>query len=256
MKTEITVITPAYNAASYLEQCIESVLNQTIPCKMVIVDDASVDDTAAIAKRIAEQYPERIRVLENDRNRGVAVSRNRAIQAADTTYIALLDADDWWTLDKLELQLAAIKRIDADVCYSGRELMCENGTTTGRILHVLENVTYKELLKGNIISCSSVLMKREDALNYPMDHDELHEDYIMWLSMLRDGKRFVGINQPLLKSRLCAGGKSRDKFKAARMTYGVYRYMGIPVWKTWYYLVCYAWNGVRKYAGITKKDRE
>lgn len=249
MKTEITVITPAYNAAPYLEKCIESVLNQTIPCKMLIVDDCSKDDTAAIAGRYAERYPERIRVIASPKNQGVAASRNLAVQEADTEYVALLDADDWWAYDKLELQMAAIKQADADACYSGRELMCEDETTTGKKLQVPKQVTYGQLLKGNVISCSSVLMRRADALAYPMTHDELHEDYIVWLSMLRDGKKFVGVDKPLLKSRLGESGKSRNKKKSARMTYGVYRYMGIPVWKACYYFVCYAWNGVRKYAG-------
>jgi glycosyltransferase involved in cell wall biosynthesis len=60
---QVTAITAAYNAASYIENCIQSVLAQTVPCRMVIVDDASRDDTYAIAMRYAEEYPDRITVL-------------------------------------------------------------------------------------------------------------------------------------------------------------------------------------------------
>ena len=125
--------------------------------------------------------------------------------------------------------------------------------STTKIVQVPETVTYHGLLKGNVIPCSSVLMRREDALQYPMTHDELHEDYIVWLSMLRDGKTFAGVNEPLLKSRLGETGKSRKKGKSARMTYGVYRYMGIPVWKAVYYFCCYAAAGCKKYAGARGK---
>ena len=52
---QVTAITAAYNAASYIENCIQSVLAQTVPCRMVIVDDASRDDTYAIAMRYAEE---------------------------------------------------------------------------------------------------------------------------------------------------------------------------------------------------------
>ncbi len=71
--------------------------------------------------------------------------------------------------------------------------------------------------------------------------------------MLRDGKTFAGVNEPLLKSRLGETGKSRKKGKSARMTYGVYRYMGIPVWKAVYYFCCYAAAGCKKYAGARGK---
>lgn len=252
MITEVTVITPAYNAASYIEQAIQSVLDQTVPCKMIIVDDASSDDTVARANKYAREYPDRILVIENENNVGVAVARNIAVQNAGTEYVAFLDADDWWSSEKIERQLEIIEMTGADACYSGRELMHADGTTTGKIVHAPEQVDYHKLLRGNIIPCSSVLMCQKDALRYPMVHDELHEDYIVWLSMLRDGKKFVGIDKPLLKSRLGEDGKSRNKLKSAKMTYGVYRYMGIPIWKAGYYFCCYALAGVLKYAGIGK----
>lgn len=247
MSVEITVIMPAYNAARYIDKAIESVLSQTVPCYILIVNDASSDETLAIVEHYVMQYPEQVRVIDNERNIGVAASRNCAVEQATTEYIAFLDADDWWSDDKLELQLEKLRESGADACYSGRELMTTDGESTGKVVHVPEQTDYSKLLKGNVIPCSSVVMKRKLALEYPMVHDELHEDYIVWLSMLRDGSRFVGVNKPLLKSRLAEGGKSRDKWKSAKMTFGVYRYMGIPLFKVMYYFFCYACEGIRKY---------
>ena len=176
---QVTAITAAYNAASYIENCIQSVLAQTVPCRMVIVDDASRDDTYAIAMRYAEEYPDRITVLKNEQNAGAAASRNRAVACATTPYVAILDADDWWQEDKTERQLKRLAETKADACYAGRELMHADGISTTKIVQVPETVTYHGLLKGNVIPCSSVLMRREDALQYPMTHDELHEDYIV-----------------------------------------------------------------------------
>lgn len=254
MDVEVTAVIPAYNAACYIGRAIESVLTQTLPCYIVIINDASSDGTLMIAENYEKKYPGHISVINNERNMGVAASRNCAIKKAATKYIAFLDADDWWSANKLEMQLEKLRKSGADACYSGRELMTAGGKTTGRIVHVPNQTDYKNLLKGNIIPCSSVLMKREDALVYSMEHDELHEDYIVWLSMLRDGKRFVGIDRPLLKSRLGEEGKSRNKWKSAKMTYGVYRYMGIPMWKAVYYFMCYALSGVIKYAGGQLSD--
>ena len=61
------------------------------------------------------------------------------------------------------------------------ELMTPDGRTTGKYIPVKERITYRELLKHNSINCSSVLYAEEDALAFPMEHDDSHEDYITWL---------------------------------------------------------------------------
>lgn len=248
--SEVTAIIPAYNAEKYIEKAITSVLEQTVECKMIIVNDASKDGTSDVAKKYQQKYPNLITFVDKEKNEGVCAARNQAVQMADTEYIAYLDADDWWAEKKVEYQLRKIKESSASLCYSGRELMNGDGASTGKIVHVPECVTYKSLLNGNVIPCSSVLIRRADALKYPMIHDELHEDYIMWLSMLRDGCEAVGIDEPFLKSRLGDEGKSRNKLKSAMMTYKVYRYMGIPVYKAVACFISYALNGIKKYRGI------
>ena len=123
---QVTAITGAYNAASYIENCIQSVLAQTVPCRMIIVDDASRDDTYAIAMRYAEEYPDRITVLKNEQNAGAAASRNRAVACATTPYVAILDADDWWQEDKTERQLKRLAETKADACYAGTDACRRN----------------------------------------------------------------------------------------------------------------------------------
>lgn len=80
-----------------------------------------------------------------------------------------------------------------------------------------------------------------------MCHDELHEDYILWLNVLQKYGKAYGVNEPLLKSRMSKGGKSRNKLKSAKMQFGVYRYMGFGVLKSCYYFLMYAFHGVLKY---------
>lgn len=90
----VSVITPAYNVAPYIGQCIESVQAQTLPdWEMIIVDDASTDDTVAVV----QQYlgDPRIRLLCNVQNLGPGGTRNRALEAAQGEWVAVLDADDW-----------------------------------------------------------------------------------------------------------------------------------------------------------------
>lgn len=82
-----------------------------------------------------------------------------------------------------------------------------------------------------------------------MSHAELHEDYILWLQVLKAYGAAVGIDEPYLHCRLSEGGKSRNKLRSAQMQYGVYRLMGFGIIKSMYYLCSYAWHGVKKYYG-------
>ena len=92
-----------------------------------------------------------------------------------------------------------------------------------------------------------MVVERQIALEFPMEHDDSHEDYLSWLKILRKYGNAAGINEPCLKYRLSEGGKSRNKWKSARMTYQVYRYMGFGTMKSMVLFVSYALHGVWKY---------
>src|SRR5690348_10269988 len=97
----VSVVIPAFNAAEYIGQAIDSVLAQTHqPIEIIVVDDGSTDQTA----QIAAAYPAPVRVLRKP-NGGPASARNMGIAAATGSWIALLDADDRWLANKLERQL-------------------------------------------------------------------------------------------------------------------------------------------------------
>ena len=92
----VSIVMPAYNCADYIEETLQSVLMQTYEnWEVVVVDDQSTDDTKKIVKAFATK-DKRIRLLELEKNSGVAIARNRGIVAARGNYIAFLDSDDLW----------------------------------------------------------------------------------------------------------------------------------------------------------------
>ena len=94
----ISVIIPAYNAEKFIGEAIESALNQTRPAKeIIVVDDASTDRTAGIAR----SFGERVKVLVNEVNSGPGHSRNAGVEASSGDYLAFLDADDKWLPEHL-----------------------------------------------------------------------------------------------------------------------------------------------------------
>lgn len=241
----VSVIMPVYNGAAYIKKAADSVFLQEVPLELLVIDDCSTDGT----REVLASYEGRkdFYYYRNQTNQGAASSRNRGIREARGRYIAFLDADDWWAEGKLKAQLELLERTGSVLCSTGRELMNPDGTSAGKYIPVKERISYRDLLSHNSINCSSVLVRREAALEYPMEHDDSHEDYLTWLKILKRYGPAAGINRPYLKYRLTEGGKSRNKWKSAVMTYRVYRYMGYHPLKSMAYFVSYALHGLWKY---------
>ena len=114
---EVTIVTPAYNAARFLNESLDSTAAQTFErWERIIVDDGSRDDTLDLARAAAKADP-RNRVVALSANRGVAAARNAALREARGRYIALLDADDMWLPEKLERQLRFMNENDYGFTY-------------------------------------------------------------------------------------------------------------------------------------------
>ena len=241
----VSVVMPVYNGERTIRAAVESVFAQEVPLELIVVNDCSEDGTAGILTQLAPDP--RVRVITNERSRGAAGSRNLAVCAARGNYIAFLDADDIWVKGKLKKQLDLLGKTGAVLCCTARELMTPDGKLTGRVIGVRGEITYPILLRHNCINCSSVLIRADAAREFPMEHEDSHEDYITWLKVLQKYHKAVGINEPLLRYRLSASGKSGSKLRSAVMTYKVYRYMGFGLARSMVYFVRYALNGVWKY---------
>ncbi len=120
---DISVIIPAYNRADLLPRTIESVARQTFkPLEVIIVDDQSPDDTAAVCARLVHEYRDQldIKYIPHEKNKGEGGSRNTGIRNARGSYIAFLDSDDEWISEKLERQAEFIvhHKVDGVFCES------------------------------------------------------------------------------------------------------------------------------------------
>jgi glycosyltransferase involved in cell wall biosynthesis len=99
---DVSVVIPAYNATNFLAETLASVFAQTVPpAEIIVVDDGSTDDTAGIARDLGVTVISRA-------NGGISAARNTGVRAARSEYVALLDADDLWMPEKLEVQVAAL----------------------------------------------------------------------------------------------------------------------------------------------------
>lgn len=244
-KPVVSVIMPAYNCADTIGKAVDSVLAQRTALELIIIDDGSQD---GLEKKLAGYMEDpAVCYVKNENNMGAAASRNRGIAMAKGKYVAFLDADDWWMPDKLEKQIAVIEKTGAVLCCTARELVTPEGRLTGKVIPVKEVITYNNLLHHNSINCSSVLIRTGVIKQYRMEHEDSHEDYILWMAILKKYQRACGINEPLLKYRLSAKGKSGSKWKSAGMTFKAYRYAGFGRMRSLWYFGCYFFHGLWKY---------
>ena len=113
----VSIVMPAYNVGDYIDESIRSVQAQTYTnWELLIVDDCSTDDT--VDKIKAFMGDTRIKVLQNERNSGAAISRNYALREASGKWVAFLDADDVWLPEKLEQQLTFMIQNGYKFCYT------------------------------------------------------------------------------------------------------------------------------------------
>lgn len=244
-KPLVSVIMPAYRCAGTIQKAIDSVLTQNVDLELIVINDCSPDNLDEVMENYV-QIPEVVYV-KNQQNLGAAGSRNKGVALARGEYIAFLDSDDWWEPQKLKKQISCLNKTRTVLCCTARELVSPQGVSTGRVIPVKEQITYRQLLHHNSINCSSVLIRSEVMKQYQMEHEDSHEDYILWLRILERYQKACGINEPLLKYRVSTRGKSGNKLKSAKMTYQVYRYVGFDTFHSLWYFGCYAFHGVWKY---------
>ena len=242
---QVSIIMPAYNAEATLVAAVESALAQSFrDFELIIVNDCSTDTTAALMDELARR-DSRIRPLHNDTNTGASRSRYRAAEAARSQWLAFLDSDDLWTADKLEKQLPLTRQ--ADLIFTASAFVDHQGRRRDWMLHAPQTVSYRKLLKQNIISNSSVLLRRELYLRHACLEDGLHEDFVCWMRLLRAGAVAKGIDEPLLIYRLSPSSKSGNKLKAAKMNWRAYRAAGLNVIDAAWNMVFYTVNSLLKY---------
>lgn len=246
----ISVIMAAYNAEKTIKNSIESVLKQTIAnWELIIVDDCSTDRTAKIAYDFTLR-DSRVRLLSNSQNSGVSVTRKKGLLEARGAWIAILDSDDMWSAEKLEKQMNLQKETKAELIYTGSAFINSDGVPVDWYLHAPLTITYKQLLKQNLISNSSVLVKKEIYLKYYASGDSMHEDFATWLRILRANVKVRGVDEPLLIYRLTKTSKSGNKIHSAKMQLNTYRYIGLNPIMSGYYMCWYMIRGWLKYRNL------
>jgi glycosyltransferase involved in cell wall biosynthesis len=216
----ISVIIPTYNSALFISNAIYSLLNQTMkPFEVIIVDDGSTDNTCEVISNIINKKEElNLRIIKG-LHKGPGSARNIGIKASKSKWIAFLDSDDLWSINKIKNVSEAIKEnIGYTFFCHNEKLVCSNKPTIeldySKKYDEEINLS-KQLYKSNLFSTSAVVCLKEDLLKVGGFDEKLSsaQDYDLWLKMSSIIKPFF-INQVLGTYNLRNGNiSSTNHFK-------------------------------------------
>ena len=194
----ISVIVPCYNTEAYLADAIKSILSQRYDeLEVIIVDDGSTDRSAEIVKRFGDQV---VYILQE--NKGAAAARNRGIEASSGTLLGFLDADDLWTENKLDKQLAFMGRNDNCVCVFGHVKQFLSPEIPGETRSGYDFVT--ESVPGRVPG--TMLITREAFLDVgPFNEAQAMAEMVDWVARADEqGLRAHMLPDTLLMRRIHA----------------------------------------------------
>lgn len=219
----VSIVTPCYNSERYIRYAIESVISQTYKnWEMIIVDDCSTDNSVTIIMEYCEKDC-RIKYLTTGIASGSPTKpRNIGIAKAKGRYIAFLDSDDIWLPNKLEVQLPLLKNDDVAIVYSYYEKITEAGERSGRVIKSALNHSYKSLLFGNEIGCLTAVIDTYKGNKCYFQYIG-HEDYALWLSILKKGFIAKNAQEVLGLYRVRKLSVSSNKVRIIYWVWNIYR---------------------------------
>ena len=215
MNPEVSVIIPAYNSEQYLSKAIASVLDQTYyNLEVIVVDDASSDQTLQVAQSFKDQ---RLKIIQNKQNLGVSGARNRALAVARGNWIALLDSDDWYAPKRIEKLLLTAWENNADLIaddlylvrdgefYPWSTLIKENGDSISSV-ELIDAVKFVESDRLPPVTASRTwslgytkpLIRKDFLIKNNLNYDEdlkVGEDFALYLRCLLNQARFIFVPQ-------------------------------------------------------------
>ena len=247
---EVSIIMPNYNGAAFISEAVESVLAQTYQdWELIICDDYSTDDSPKIIEKYTARDP-RIRSIRNTADKGVAMARNQAVALAKGAYVTFLDSDNLWYPKMLQVLMEYVHANGIEVACTAYDIITEQGHTICSVARAVIHHLYQYAGKGHRIPMETAIIKRALLPEVPF-FPIPHEDFAMWLRVLKQGYIARGILERLACYRLRQHSLSSRKLQSIRIVWNLMRDREkLPLPQRIYYFLCYAATMLKKYGRI------
>lgn len=216
--TPVSVVIPCWHCVGTIERAVSSVAGQTLrPAELILVDDASEDDTLSVLYSLRKRYGDWVKVVESGANKGPGGARNLGWESAKYDYIAFLDSDDAFHPRKIEIQYGMMS-MDPALALSGNlTIVLKEAEPFPAVPEKMDVTvqTKRRVLLANPFSNSSVMLRRDIQLRFLPDKRH-SEDFLLWTSIVAMGHRAIRIEAPLsvmYKAKFGEAGLSADLWK-------------------------------------------
>lgn len=206
-----SVIIPVYNASSWIEECLQSILHQTFrDFEIVVIDDGSEDDSMDIVQHLSEVHHEVEWNIVQQENKGLGAARNHGVKICRGEWLAFLDADDTWSSSKLECVKDAIDRKPCLWIYHGVFEKDQQGLLRVRNTWSVRDMDHF-ISNGNPITPSATIIDKElfqKLHGFDENRDQV-EDLGLWLRLFDEGITPLYLTENLTVYRLGSGVTSK-----------------------------------------------
>jgi len=251
MTPEITVIIPNFNKSKYLEQCINSVLNQTFKSwNLIVIDDASTDESKKILNKFINH--KQIAIIKLKKNKGVSFCRNLGMRLAQAEYISFLDSDDYWLEDKLEKHLNFLKNKNYVFSYTDYFFFNENNKNVKKTTNLHSEFNLLSFVKNTSINTSTIILKKNSIGYSRFKKMTLLEDYIFKCDLLKKNIIAYKFNQASTAYRITNDNRSSGLLKNLIQLIQVNKkYNKFNIFFNFYVVTNVIFNSIKKY-GLRK----
>ncbi|MCW2117958.1 glycosyltransferase family 2 protein [Flavobacterium sp. 7A] len=219
----VSILIPTFNSEKFIADALLSVQNQTFQnWEIIIVDDASTDQTVALISKIA-QSDARIKWFQLSKNSGTGVARNTALIHATGRYIAFLDADDLWKPYKLQKQLNFMQTNAIPFTFSAYDCMNEEGDLLNLSVVPPQNLSYRQLFFCNYVGNLTGIYDTDFFGKIEILSKRKRQDWMHWLTLLKKIKMAKAVPESLAIYRVRANSISASKIDLVKHNFAVYK---------------------------------
>lgn len=245
----IDVIIPNFNKKEYLEDAIDSVVNQSYKnWKLFVIDDNSTDGSKDLLKKYLSE--KNINIILLKKNKGPSFCRNLGIRFSSSKYISFLDSDDFWTKDKLKKQIEFMKKNNFVFTYTDYTSFRENKKMKDLIgkTNLKDNFNFEDFTKNSSINTSTMMIERFLIKNIRFKKIYRLEDYLFKCQILKKNVKAFKLNESLAFYRILNTSRSSQKIKNIIYLWRINRnYNNFSVIKNAISIIMIALNSFKKY---------
>ena len=248
MYKSIDIIIPNYNNANFLDQSIQSVINQTFKnWKIYIVDDSSTDNSKDVILKYKNN--KKIKFFFLKKNRGPSYCRNYAISKSKSHLIAFLDSDDFWSKEKLSKQISFMKKNKLLFTFTDYIPFINTSEKYLKKTNIKKTFNYKEFTYDSSIGTSTMIIKRSLIKNIKFKNTNIMEDYVFKCDILRKKKVYsTKLGIPLTYYRILKGSRNSNKLRNLFTLWKLNKkYNNLNMLQNIYSVIMISINSIRKY---------